>query len=173
MGEYWTSGRIRFALARYFNYLDHLMMTEWEIDGGIADMLFISRAGYATEIEIKISVSDWKADQNKGKFDRERPHVARFFYAVPEELADKVPVTIPSYAGILIVRSGKGLKYHSFDQVREIRAAIRRKAQKISEQEITRLYRSAYYRFWREEMKRQQRKLFDRPITNQMEAHGG
>lgn len=158
---YWTSGRIRFALARYFNWRQHVMMSEWTIDGGIADLLFISRSGYATEIEIKISRADWKADRHKQKFDRERPHIARFFYAVPETLADSQPEWTPEYTGLLIVRAAHNS--YSFDEVTEARAAIRRPAQKMSDREIARVHRSAYFRFWEQEMARLQVRLYDRP----------
>lgn len=112
---YWHQGRILFALARYFDYLTNRMMTQFFIDGGIADLVFVSRHGYATEVEIKISLADWNADLNKGKWDMERPHVARFFYAIPETLETRIPPWVPRDAGILVCRR----------QERRVEASIR------------------------------------------------
>jgi len=58
--NYWHQGRMLFALARYFDWSSQRMMSQFAIDGGIADLVFVSRAGYATEVEIKISLADWE-----------------------------------------------------------------------------------------------------------------
>lgn len=145
----WHAGRIMLALARYFDWSSQRMMSQMYIDGGIADLVFVSRAGYATEIEIKISVADWNADLKKMKWKRDRPHVARFFYAIPETLESSIPAWLPDYAGVLIVRkSGSG-----YDRVDERKAAVRRKALKMSDFDQAKMHESAYYRFWRQELR--------------------
>lgn len=87
--------------ARYV--LQNLYVFGWE-----SDILFLSRTGFWTEIEIKISRADFKADlKNKaGKHSAlADPSVMakpnQFFYAVPEGLV--TPEEIPEYAGLLTV----------------------------------------------------------------------
>lgn len=119
------SGHMIYALARHFDWFRNRMMTEWYIDGGQADLIFVSKAGYVTEIEVKISRADWKKDASKSKWQRPRPHIARFFYAVPESLlAEGLPDWCPPEAGVLAVSGAN---------VREVRAARRFKSQKLSD----------------------------------------
>lgn len=87
--------------ARYV--LQNLYVFGWE-----SDILFLSRTGFWTEIEIKISRADFKAElKNKaGKHSAlADPSVMakpnQFFYAVPEGLV--IPEEIPEYAGLLTV----------------------------------------------------------------------
>lgn len=150
-----TAGHILYALARHFDWFQNRMMPEWEIDGGQADLLFISRAGYATEIEIKISLSDWNHDRDKKKWNSARPHVARFFYAVPEHLADKIPDWIDPAVGVLAVRVNR----YGYAAVRTVREARRARATKIDQQEFLRMYEACYYRFWRAELARRRERF--------------
>lgn len=50
-----------------------------------ADILVLSKSGYLTEIEIKRSLSDLKADFKK-KHDHSDERIKSFFYCVPESL---------------------------------------------------------------------------------------
>jgi len=159
--NYWHQGRMLFALARYFDWSSQRMMSQFAIDGGIADLVFVSRTGYATEVEIKISLADWNADLHKAKWDQDRQHIARFFYAIPETLEERIPDWLPAYAGLLVVRRS-GTSGRNFDQVSELRAAHRRPAKKLSERDQNIMFRSAYYRFWRQEMRFWQKRLFHR-----------
>jgi len=146
----WNAGRMIFALATHFPWWEHKLVTELEIDGGRADLVLVSKAGYATEIEIKVSRGDWRNDRDKLKWMAHgwtRPHVSRFFYAVPEQLANQIPVWVPKDAGILVVRAGSGR-----DHVREQRAARRFAARKLSDAQLTQIERAFYYRFWRQHM---------------------
>lgn len=155
--EHWHAGRILFALARHFDWWQNRMITEFEVDGGRADLAMISKAGYVTEIEIKVSVRDWRADQHKLKWMKHgwtRPHIARFFYAVPSPLANKIPEWVPTDAGILIVRGGPG-----FDTVKEQRAARRYTARPLSAVQLQQIDQAYYYRFWRQHMEIQRQRL--------------
>lgn len=142
------AGHISTALAWYFNWRQSVMMPQWFIDGGIADLLFISRAGYATEIEIKTSLSDWNADQGKEKWKKPRPHITRFFYAVPESLMDRCPVWINPDFGLIAVSVGKT----GYAKCRVVREARRFKAAKLPADELQRMYLACYHRFWRKEL---------------------
>lgn len=82
--------------------LRNLFVFGWE-----SDLLFLSKSGTWTEIEIKISRSDFQADLKKTEkhftlADKEKwmkPN--RFFYAVPEGLV--TPDEVPDYAGLIWV----------------------------------------------------------------------
>ena len=58
------------------------------------DLAIISQSGLLWEVEIKVSMSDWKADFNKPKWKRGQRvlpcHPARFYYAVPFELVPEI-----------------------------------------------------------------------------------
>lgn len=82
-----------------------------------ADLLVMSADGYLQEVEIKISVADLRRDMGKRKHRQRKdvfenwnrsPHtwIRRFWYAMPEEVWDKVKAQppIPDDAGVIIVR---------------------------------------------------------------------
>lgn len=155
----WSENRIVNALVSRY-WFNCTVMVEWEIDGGRADFVVISKSLYLTEIEIKITAEDWKNDMKKLKWSagrhrdkiapnvtRLRPHVTRFFYCVPEFLVDQSPVNLGDDVGILsIVTNRRG-----FDRVRLVRQAKRLKgAKKVPEKTIAAIYKASYYRFWRQ-----------------------
>jgi hypothetical protein len=54
-----------------------------------ADLIAVSRSGYATEVEVKVSKHDLLKDQHKEKWKRGLDkRIKRFYYAVPDELVD-------------------------------------------------------------------------------------
>lgn len=53
-----------------------------------ADFLYITKGDYLYEVEIKISISDFRADQKKEKY-HDHPDVRGFYYFVPQELYSK------------------------------------------------------------------------------------
>lgn len=124
------------------------------------DILVVTNAGYATEYEIKLSVSDFRADFNKAKHARmatplnpalrERWMPTRFFFAVPEGL---VPLAdVPSYAGLMEFRI-VGRRLRPTTPVETIvRPAPRLRPEKVPDRMIQHMQRTAYYRFWNERM---------------------
>jgi len=95
--------------------------------GHEADLIVVSKAGYLTEVEIKVSVSDFRREfkaetkvrkhaalvvgtKTKVKYDHIAKRyesnegiVRRFYYAMPPEVYDKVLDEIPDYAGVIVV----------------------------------------------------------------------
>jgi hypothetical protein len=70
------------------------------------DLAVVTKAGYLTEVEVKVSLSDWKADKRKahgfGFLKNQGGMTKRFFYAAPLELAQRwAEVGIPEEAGVL------------------------------------------------------------------------
>lgn len=55
-----------------------------------ADLVVVTKAGYATEYEIKRSWTDFLADFKKDERAHKAPWVYRFAYVVPDSIIDKV-----------------------------------------------------------------------------------
>lgn len=97
---------IKRALFWEFNNHDYRLFNVYAF-GEETDFFCISKTGYATEFEIKVSKSDFKADFKKKKkheryADKSRTHKPnRFYYVVPEGLIDVKDV--PTYAGLIYV----------------------------------------------------------------------
>ena len=53
------------------------------------DLLIISKSGYATEIEVKLNISDFKNDFKKKKF-HDCKMVTSMYYCVPSKIIDQV-----------------------------------------------------------------------------------
>ncbi len=73
-----------------------------------SDLLVVSKSGYLTEVEVKVTLADWKADKKKAWFkttnwwDPRFKSLTYFYYAAPAELAQRWPeVGIPDFAGVL------------------------------------------------------------------------
>ena len=103
----WTEERMQERLHNFRSnpryLLKNLYVFGWE-----SDLLFLSTSGIWTEIEIKVSRSDFLADlRNKTekhaalKDIQNRMKPNRFFYAVPEGLVQ--PEEVPEYAGLIWV----------------------------------------------------------------------
>lgn len=156
------AGRILFALARYFQWFQQKrMLTEFDLDGLREDLIIVSRAGYTTVVEIKVSLSDWKADRNKNRWPSE--HIARFFYAVPHDLYKRhgVPDSVPGFCGLLTVKAGC---HGNYDYCSEEHAAKRLRAKPLDADQLRRIDEAFYYRFWRLQMDCE-RSLLMRGIT--------
>lgn len=154
------AGRMLFALARYFDWYQQRMIPECEIGGLREDLVIVSRAGYATVVEIKVSRSDWQADRYKSRWPS--TSIARFFYAVPLELYERgVPAHVPAHCGLLVLRRGDA--WDGYDSISEERAARRLPARKLSDAQLRKFDEAFYYRYWRLHMECERRRLFDNP----------
>jgi len=69
----------------------HLVIpnVDWGFLNHEADLLIVSKAGYLTEVEIKRTWADFKADFKK-KHTHYDSKLSHFYYAVPEKIAQKV-----------------------------------------------------------------------------------
>ena len=74
-----------------------------------ADILVCSMSGYLTEIEVKVTMADWKADFVKEKHrlgfhPAAKSMIKRFYYAAPAPLAARfVELSLPINAGVISV----------------------------------------------------------------------
>lgn len=78
-------------------------------DGGQADVLAVSKDGYLTEVEVKMTIADFRRDRNKMKHRNFKDNLVSypthlFYFAVPKELANKVKLLCDQlypYAGVI------------------------------------------------------------------------
>lgn len=92
------------AVSNYFNIRQNLIVpnVSWGMFSHEVDLCILSPAGYATEVEIKISRSDLIKDKEK-KHDHRSTKIKYLYFAIPEHLEKDIE-HIPERAGILIVR---------------------------------------------------------------------
>lgn len=149
------SGEIEVALANYLNPRMNLIVPNisWGLDLYEIDLLVLTQSQYAWEIEIKTSLSDLKADNNK-KHGHYSNKIKRLYFAVPEELQEEALKHIPERAGLFIVSESM--------HVRLIKAPkLNMRARKFNAEEINHLYKLAAMRLWslKERIYRLQKKL--------------
>lgn len=140
-------------LAHYFNYRQNLIVPNvwWSYFNHEVDLLVLSKAGYAREIEIKISKQDLKKDKQK-LHNHTSSRIRQLYFAIPEEIYDDSTLEhIPGRAGLLIVEKGgypKPFQLYNY-HVRIIRKAkINRYAEKWTEKEIADIARLGAMRIW-------------------------
>lgn len=130
------------------------------------DLWAVTRAGYATEYEIKLSAADFRADAKKARAfwepqtgnlmgawtGNKTKHTAitesehapsRFYYVMPREIADELQAEIPKWAGLVTVKEWHG----------RLVVAGRLKAptlnhRKVTRREIALCQRRMWYRYW-------------------------
>lgn len=137
------------------------------IEGFEADVIEITKAGYATEYEVKISRADFFNDAkkrldfykgkavNKSKFEllQKGDRVNYFYYVVPHGLVSVEEV--PEFAGLIYVRISD-VNYHSYEKgyysIPKLFSYTMKKAPKLSKvkfstDKILKCFESTYYRF--------------------------
>ena len=139
--------RLEFLVADFLGVRDNLIVPNVWWGLGLpyeADLVVVSSFGYATEIELKISESDIKADLNKDSCAHKSKKFKRFFYAVPDEL--KYCEFLPKDCGLIIARERMYSNGKNCMIVRPPK--INRNAKKLTEQEYNTLLRLCSMRVW-------------------------
>ena len=146
------AGDIELAIAHRFGYRRYFIVPN--ISWGLwfmheLDMLVVSPANWATEVEIKISVSDLKADQKK-RHDHYSTRIRYLYFAVPEDLQEKALALIPDRAGLIIVRHDvPGQKLPTSRKTEIVRSPKTNKAaRKLNDLELKKLGKLAAMRIW-------------------------
>jgi len=93
---------VQFGIVRYFG--EHPNRTYDELHE--CDILKLTKTGYATEYEIKISKSDFKADLKK-KHNHDSKFIKQMYYVVPFEMLDFTKDNLPEYAGLAYIKNNK------------------------------------------------------------------
>ena len=92
-----------------------------------ADFLYITKSNYLYEVEIKISIEDFRADQKKASY-HDHPDVRGFYYCIPQQMyskyKDEILETCTSKgAGLIVNTSNRGLTvYQKPKQRKEVPA---------------------------------------------------
>jgi hypothetical protein len=156
-----NSGLVEAAVRRHVDHRANILIPEAEIwwrgpgIGGTyrADFIAITAAGYGTELEVKVSRADWKADLTKPKWGGMPAWVTRFIYVVPMELG--IPDFVPASAGVWHVESrttfldedtGRALSDGLRIQVARAPHVLGR--EKVPQAVIDKWIKSLYYRYW-------------------------
>jgi hypothetical protein len=136
--------KIEIALYDHFRFLQNDVITNIFIDHARheCDLIVIrNKSLYALEVEIKMSVSDLKAERKKKRYVRygiECYHdsdvgMSQMFkekwFAMPEKMKQKGLELIPKYAGLIIINEHGGVK-------------IARKAKKLNNKPLTKEQRT-------------------------------
>ena len=87
-----------------------------------ADFITITKSNYLIEVEIKISISDFRADFNK-KHYHDCPEVNALYYALPQELYEKHKAEIKEScekvgAGIILICEEKISNGYSYEHLK-------------------------------------------------------
>jgi len=146
---------IEIALAQYFNPRTNLMIpnVHWGFSIHECDMLVMSAAGYLSEVEIKVSLSDLKKDKKK-EHGHEDDRIKCFYFAMPKKLL-KHSDLVPERAGILSVDYSPTPGHYKIFLERG--AVINKKAPKMRIGEMYELARLGALRIWT--LKRKIKKL--------------
>jgi hypothetical protein len=109
-----TTLEMEIALMKYFGVRQNLIVPNisWGLYIHECDLLVVKKSGYAIEVEIKVSVQDFKKDFKKGhqhndKFNR----IKSMYYAFPKSIVDKCVDLVPENCGIISVRKYNGECY--------------------------------------------------------------
>jgi hypothetical protein len=100
------AGHIEVAVAKLLDYRKFVIVPNVHWGLGLkheCDMLALDTKGRFTEIEIKVTASDLKADFKKEHGHRSK-YISRLIYAMPKELCEKYSDLIPKNHGIISVR---------------------------------------------------------------------
>ena len=146
-----TTPEMEIALASWLDYRQNLIVPNvyWGLSGmHECDLLVVSKAGYLTEIEIKITRADLRADKKKWH-NHESRRIKRLFFALPHYLEHCLHM-VPERAGIILVTpAAKTGLWENHPRCLEIRKAQRNKAAgKITDSDRYKIARLGALRIW-------------------------
>ena len=117
------------------------------------DILSVSKKMYLREVEIKISVSDFKADLLK-KHQHIDKNIRQFYYAVPYYILDNVKELVPENAGILVAKifektNRKGEVISKKWIIEKIKSPKNNNlAKPIDDKKLNVIFRIGYLKYW-------------------------
>ena len=96
---------IEIAVSLWFGVRQHIIVpnVSWGFNGiHELDLAVLTKAGYLSEVEIKISKSDLKKDKYK-KHGHKSKWIKKLWFAVPEKLGEFALTEIPERSGLLVI----------------------------------------------------------------------
>jgi len=144
-----TTPEMEIALACWLNYRQNLIVPNvyWGFgpDMHECDLVMLSRAGYVTEIEIKVTRQDLRKDRFKAHGHR-NIRIKYLYFAIPTYLEPAIEF-IPERAGVISVEPDRKDGYGP--RCKRIRAPERQKsARKATDKERYQLARLGALRIW-------------------------
>jgi len=146
-----TTLEMEVELCKFLNHRKNIVIpnVSWGMFTHECDLIRLTPAGYCTEIEVKISLSDLKKDKEKQHKHMEKNGKIKYLYfAIPEYL-ENYKHHIPDRAGIIVVRERYN-EYHgiSYLVTKETRKPKMQSDYKFSEKERVRLLELMAMRIW-------------------------
>ena len=135
----------RHNAVKYKDETKHLGYRSENIVSHECDILLVTKNNYLREIEIKISISDFKADFNK-KHNHEG-NIRQFYYAVPYYILDDIKAFVPEHAGILVAKYNEE-RSEKWQIERYKKPIDNKKAKPIDEQMLNKIFRIGYLKYW-------------------------
>lgn len=144
-----TALMLEVACASKFNYRQNLIIpnASWGLGIHECDLLVVSKSGYCTEIEIKISKQDLIRDFAK-PHGHKHELIRSMYYCVPEELREVALEIVPKDKGVLVCYRSKTYKDHFTNIVTARNASIRKDARKLTPSEREKAFHLAAMRLW-------------------------
>lgn len=144
-----TTLDMELTLSLYFKYLRNLVVpnVSWGMGLHECDLLVVTKAGYATEVEIKISKADLVKDKKK-YHNHDSDKIKYLYFAIPDYLQEYIE-HIPKRAGIIVVGTNKdGSLNKRASGCNVIRKAEVYSDYKFSAQEMYKVARLGALRIW-------------------------
>ncbi len=156
-----NAGLVDAAIRRHVDHRANLLIPEASIRYGLggkigeyrADFVMVTRAGYATELEVKVSLGDWRKDLSKPKWVGMPGWITRFVYVVPEQLG--IPEFVPAHAGVWHVKPTRVDHFSTRPDGYKItlaRAPHVLGREKVPAAVIGTWHKNLYYRYWDQRM---------------------
>jgi len=143
-----------FALTQYhdspYKLGSALVIPNCSLLGHECDVLIISKNDYATEIELKASISDLKADKKK-LHAHKSPYIRQLYFGISEDIPDAALEHVPEHAGIICFFERKeNTSWRKGTLCCRIlrRPKPNKDALKITEQQKQHILMNMYYRYY-------------------------
>ena len=140
---------IEIAIADYYGIRQYTVIPNisWGLGVHECDLLIMSKSGYCTEVEIKVSKADLIKDNEK-EHGHKSDKIQALFFAVPLELKDIALQHIPKHAGLFTIeyRPNNKVKKYIVNCVKP--TTINKVARKLTDVEKLQFYRLGCMRIW-------------------------
>lgn len=143
-----TCMEIEMIVSRLWGWRTNVIVPNISWGAGVheCDLLILSKAGWATEIEIKVSRSDLKKDAEK-KHAHSSDKIKYLYFAIPNTLLNCLEF-IPERAGVIIITAYENEKYEGYHGEVFRHPEVNTSAKKWTEVERVNLGRLGCMRIW-------------------------
>jgi hypothetical protein len=163
----WTARAVQYAIAVQLDFFKYCIVPNIHLGGNDdMDLAILSPSRLLWEVEIKVTMFDWKRDLEKAKWTEDHGDCtpARFYYAVPWKLVPEddtggrtVPNWLPHQAGVIAIGNTRSTKTLSdgTQQITDkpsatiVRAAKPRHRTPLAERYVDEMYRKLSIRYWK------------------------